>query len=78
MFNNKLKKLKSRSRSMKAWKVVWVRLCDVVDDGVSGGEGCGKVEWLILSCFWVLIPDRQTNERTFVVVESLSRLKTKV
>ena len=43
--------------------------------GVEGGSG-DKVEWLILSCFGVLIPDeqtdewtdKQTNERTFVVV----------
>ena len=32
------------AESMKVWKVVWVRFCDVVDDGVSGGEGCGKMK----------------------------------
>ena len=36
-------------------------MCDVVDDGVSGGEGCGKVEWLILSCFGVLISHRRMD-----------------
>ena len=34
---------------------------------------------MILSCFWVLIPDertdRRTNGQTFVVVESFLRLK---
>ena len=43
---------------------------DVVCDGVSGGECCGKVEWLILSCLGILVTDR----RTLVVVESLSQL----
>ena len=59
-----------------------------VKDGVSGCEGGdvdgvgvgGEVKGLILSFVWVLITDRQTdgrtNERTLVVVESLSRLKT--
>ena len=56
-----------------------------VKDGVSGCEGGdvdgvgGEVKGLILSFVWVLITDRQTdgrtNERTLVVVESLSRLK---
>ena len=31
---------------------------------------------MILSCLGVLVSDRQTDERTLVVVESLSRLKT--
>ena len=30
---------------------------------------------MILSCLGVLVSDRQTDERTLVVVESLSRLK---
>ena len=59
-----------------------------VKDGVSGCEGGdvdgvgvgGEVKGLILSFVWVLITDRQTdgrtNERTLVVVESLSRLKS--
>ena len=37
-----------------------------------------KDEWwrmMISSCWGVLITDRQTNEQTFVIVESLSRLK---
>ena len=55
--------------------VVCVVVCDVVCDVVGGVEGGGKVEWLILSCLGVLITDRQTNERTLVIVESLSRLK---
>ena len=46
---NKLKKLKSRSRSMKAWKV---RLCVCVILCVMelGGGVVGKVEWLIFWC----------------------------
>ena len=39
-------------------------VCDVVNDVVSGGEGCGKMECLILSCFGVLIPDEQMNGPT--------------
>ena len=55
--------------------VVCDDVCDDVCDSVSGGEGSGKVERLILCCLGVLIHDKQTNERTFAVVESLSRLK---
>ena len=51
-------------------------MCDGVFDGVNGGEGSGKVKWMILSWWGVLVTDRQTNKRTLVVVESLSRLKT--
>ena len=55
-------------------------VCDVICDVVWGVEGGGKVKWLILCCLGVLISDGQTNrrtdERTFAVVESLSRLKT--
>ena len=38
LYSNKLKKLKSCSRSMVVW------LMDVVCDVVCGGEGSGKVE----------------------------------
>ena len=53
--------------------MVCVMLCVmlVCDVGV-----CGGVELLILCCLGVLITDERTNERTFVVVESLSRLKS--
>ena len=37
--------------------VVW----DVVLDAVSGGECCGKVKWLILSWWGVLVADEQTD-----------------
>ena len=29
-------------------------VCDCVDGSMGGGEGSGKVKWLILSCFGVL------------------------
>ena len=42
-------------------------------DSVSVGECCGKVKCMILSCLRVLVSDRQTdrqtNEKTLVVVE---------
>ena len=37
---------------------------DVVCDGVSGGECCGKVKWMILSCLGVLVTDGRTDGRT--------------
>ena len=51
-------------------------LCGSVGDCVSGGEGHGKVKWLIFSFFgfWWLT-DGWTDEQTLVVVESLLRLK---
>ena len=66
------------------WSCVMMLCCDgvwdVVCDGVSGGECCGKVKWMILSCLGVLMTDwrtdGQTDERTLVVLESLSRLKS--
>ena len=39
-------------------------VCDVVGGGVRDGEGSGKVEWLILRCWGVLITDRRTDGRT--------------
>ena len=35
-----------------------------MDGGVSGGEGSGMVEWLILGCLGVLVTDGWTDERT--------------
>ena len=53
-----------------------VMLCCMSED--RGGVVC-KVKCLILSCLGVLVSDRQTtNERTLVVVESLSRLKSRM
>ena len=47
--------------------MIWMVLCvlryvvsDVVYDGVSGGEGCSKMGWLILSSFGVF-PDEWMN-----------------
>ena len=45
-------------------------VCDVVCDGVfdvvcdvvGGAEGGGKVEWLILGCWGVLVTDGLTDE----------------
>ena len=58
--------------------MVWV--CDVVCDGVSDDVSSlvdvGEVKWLILCCLGVLIYHRRTDERTFVLLESLSWLKT--
>ena len=47
------------------WWWCVVMLCG---DIVNGSEGSGKVKWLILSCWGVLVTDwqtdRQTDERT--------------
>ena len=51
--------------------VVWVMMYD----GAGGGEGIGKVEWLILCCFGVLVTDRKTDicgSRVAFATESLT------
>ena len=65
------------------WSGVVVGVCgcvgdgvfDVVCDGVGGGEGIGKVEWLIECCLGGF-GDRLTDEQTLVVLELLLWLKT--
>ena len=42
----------------------YVMLCGVKVGGVNVVEGGGKVEWLILRCWGVLVTDRQTDVRT--------------
>ena len=44
--------------------VLWCCVWDVVCDGVIGGECCGKVKWMILCCFGVLLTDWLTDWRT--------------
>ena len=44
--------------------------------GLSGGEGCYKEKWLILCCLGVLVMNGQTDEWTFVLLESLLQLKS--
>ena len=51
-------------------------VCDGVSDVVSGLVDVAEVKWLILCCFGVLQTDRQMIERTFVLLESLSRMKS--
>ena len=37
-------------------------VCDGMCDNLDGGEGSGKMKWLILSCLGVLFTDRPTNK----------------
>ena len=41
--------------------ILCVMLCDGLFDGVNSGGGCGKVKWLILRCWGVLMTDWQTD-----------------